>query len=621
MKRYKGDGVGPASWWSFWAPIGVSVACSLIFTARTSFVVNGEVYFTLFDDAMISMRYARNLAAGYGLLWNPGQPPVEGYTNFLWTLWMALLHLLPVPESKVALLVMISGMVLLVANLLIVRMIASRLAPAAPLVPALALWLTALYYPLTYWTLRGMEVGLITLIISTAVLVALRLRDRFRRGDLIALGALMALGILTRPDVVIPCVVISGFVLWTVNPEYRRPVAIVLAGTMFGTLAVHTAFRLHYYGSPLPNTFYLKVRGASLASRVSRGLFGLFVLDLLHLIVPLALSVLHLRVRDRTPRGLDGAHLLAAIFVALCAYSVYVGGDVWDSFQFANRYVTPATPGLLILAALGIAGLLRNQTRPRRSAIYGLALVFLVVGFLTGISPVSFEELAFTPADNLLRVGRSIILLTPIFVLPFLFRPSDIAGSPLDRRQSAVVIVFTIATITAISGQAASLWLVHNAAYVEDDAWATRYGLGLRAATTADATIAVTWGGAIPYFSRRPAIDLLGKSDRIVATRSRQPIAFNPGHDKWDYAYSIGQLRPDVVAELWHATPSDVAAIESWGYVRLAPWVFVRADSAQVDRLALKETACTILRGDPFLQGSPHRVVPDVENLAAPYCR
>jgi hypothetical protein len=40
----------------------------------------------LFDDAMISMRYARNFAEGYGLIWNPGQAPIEGYTNWLWTL-------------------------------------------------------------------------------------------------------------------------------------------------------------------------------------------------------------------------------------------------------------------------------------------------------------------------------------------------------------------------------------------------------------------------------------------------------------------------------------------------------------------------------------------------------
>ena len=40
------------------------------------------------DDAFISFRYARNLSEGLGLVFNAGER-VEGYTNFLWTLWTA----------------------------------------------------------------------------------------------------------------------------------------------------------------------------------------------------------------------------------------------------------------------------------------------------------------------------------------------------------------------------------------------------------------------------------------------------------------------------------------------------------------------------------------------------
>src|SRR5437868_4995961 len=41
------------------------------------------------EDAYISFRFARNLARGHGLVWNVGEPPVEGYTNFLWVLLCA----------------------------------------------------------------------------------------------------------------------------------------------------------------------------------------------------------------------------------------------------------------------------------------------------------------------------------------------------------------------------------------------------------------------------------------------------------------------------------------------------------------------------------------------------
>ena len=103
--------------------------------------------------------------------------------------------------------------------------------------------------------------------------------------------------------------------------------------------------------------------------------------------------------------------------------------------------------------------------------------------------------------------------------------------------------------------------------------------------------------------------------------RTRQPaVGFEPGHDKWDYAYSIGDLRPDVVAQLWHANDDDIRRIEGWGYVRLAPWVFVRADSDRVDRAAVKRVACTVLRADPFVLGSETKSVPNLHDLERQYC-
>ena len=35
------------------------------------------------EDAAILMRYAQNLASGHGIVWNVGENPVEGATDFL----------------------------------------------------------------------------------------------------------------------------------------------------------------------------------------------------------------------------------------------------------------------------------------------------------------------------------------------------------------------------------------------------------------------------------------------------------------------------------------------------------------------------------------------------------
>src|SRR5207237_5759490 len=79
-----------------------------LFIYRTSFVIDGVRYFSLFDDAMVSMRYAKNLAHGFGLVWNPGGERIEGYTNPLWVLFMSLVHLLPIPQIKTSLFVQIA---------------------------------------------------------------------------------------------------------------------------------------------------------------------------------------------------------------------------------------------------------------------------------------------------------------------------------------------------------------------------------------------------------------------------------------------------------------------------------------------------------------------------------
>src|SRR5687768_10954266 len=68
----------------------IGCAYAVFFCASTR-DISGHALGT--DDAYISYRYARNWVAGHGLVFNPGDP-VEGYTNLLYVLLMALPMLL-----------------------------------------------------------------------------------------------------------------------------------------------------------------------------------------------------------------------------------------------------------------------------------------------------------------------------------------------------------------------------------------------------------------------------------------------------------------------------------------------------------------------------------------------
>jgi hypothetical protein len=151
-----------------------------IFVARTAFRIGGITHLALVDDAMVGMRYPRHLAQRYGLAWNVGEKPIKGFTNPGWLLMMAVLHLLPLAASKISLAVIIIAALILLANTLVVYRICGAISPGSRYAPLIASAITALYFPLVFWSLRGMEVGLLTLLVDLSVLAALRLTSNGR---------------------------------------------------------------------------------------------------------------------------------------------------------------------------------------------------------------------------------------------------------------------------------------------------------------------------------------------------------------------------------------------------------------------------------------------------------
>jgi hypothetical protein len=357
-----------------------SLLASGAFIARTMFVVDGERYFTLFDDAMISMRYARNLANGDGLLWNPGETPVEGYSSLLWTLWMACLHAVQLPASKVALAVMISSAAILIAHLWFVHRIALTVSDGCRRTAACSVALVGFYYPLVFWSVRGLEVGLHTLIASAAAWQVLQLRRAVHTRRFGALAALLASAVLVRPDAVVLCAVVIVFAVRAAAPGTRAKSAAALIVPLLAIAAAHTMFRLAYYGDVLPNTYYLKLTGAPFSERLTSGVIALATLTLWHLLVPVALaSVIWRRVNEE-----PALSLLAVIVVGQCAFSVYAGGDAWEWMNYANRYITVGMPALLILAACGMTRILdRCGAQGRSRTAMAVVLVSAVLGQTT----------------------------------------------------------------------------------------------------------------------------------------------------------------------------------------------------------------------------------------------
>ncbi|HEX8065396.1 MAG TPA: hypothetical protein VF520_02585 [Thermoleophilaceae bacterium] len=582
---------------------GLAALFYAIFVARTAFLVDGRIHFTLFDDAMVSMRYGRNLAEGAGLAWNPGQDPVEGYTNLLWTLWMGAVHLTGAGDALAPLVVMLSGAAILVVNLFAVRALVREIAPGRRDMALAAMAATALYYPLAYWTLRGMEVGLVALLTTLVVLYAVRLERAPDRRTLASLAAVMAAGVLTRDDVLIPCLVASAYVVLRCCGR-RAACLLALGGAIAAAVAAHEAFRLLYYDSLLPNTYDLKMGGVALSDRVSRGAAALANVTWATLWVPAALAAAGLAARrGRRAVAAGPTVLMLAIVGALAAYSVYVGGDAWEFMSATNRFLTPAVPLLLVAACLGFATLAdARPALPGRRALPAL-VALLAVGALhaaAGLAGHRVVELPQVPSGGVPGPRLEIAAALGAGLLA-----AAIALARSRSRPRLVWPAFAVALVVATSGAHLYEWRWENATYADVDARMARYGVHLREATAPGTSVAVAWGGAIPYFDRRPSVDLLGKSDRTIARERPHPGPLHPGHMKWDYDHSLGRLRPDVVAQLWRPSASDLALAERLGYEELAPpgargtvQVYVRRDAAGVDRDRLRRALPDLLAED-----------------------
>jgi hypothetical protein len=556
--------------------IAAAAAFYAVFVARTAFLWNGRPCFSLFDDAMVSMRYARNLAEGNGLVWNPGEAPVEGYTNLLWTLWMGLVHLAPVPESTVSLLVMLTGVVILLVNTLVTIAIARRLSGLPGWAAAASAALVAFHFPLVFWTLRGLEVGLLTLLVAMAILFALRWEAVGRVADLIGVAAALAAGVLTRPDAVVPGVVVAAYLTAGAEPRRRKRIVAATFGVLFGAAALHTAFRYAYYGDFFPNAYYLKLTGVPLIDRLGRGIEAFrhsVVVELWPALALLAWGAAALR--DRRVR------LLIAVFVAQVAYSVVVGGDAWEWTRFANRYLTVGGPALVISAVAASAGI-GSSSGPRRAGAWRLLVLGLWM-MLEGLLLPAQEQRRFPwfgryngpAALGLASCGIGMLFLGGMALL----RTNHRWGWRLSRPAPAVLLLLLYAPNYY-------RWARHSAPLVREDGVMARAGMALQRATEGHVSVAADWAGAIPYFARRPAVDLLGKNDRHVA-RGPLRAAFYPGHSKWDVEYSIGRLRPDIVVWTRFTTAADRLHLDRLGYERFPNGISVLRAATGVDREAI----------------------------------
>jgi len=357
------------------------------------------------DDAFISFRYARNLSEGIGLVFNEGER-VEGYSNFLWTLWAAAGLSLGCEAEGWA---NLWGLIFYLGSILLLLWNHNawnrKIADAKWWIPVAALGAVA-HRDWSVWATGGLETSLFTFLLLASYFAFVWHPSSTRW--LVLSGLLAGLAALTRPDGALPALVLGLFVIAYGRP--RRKAILVYALPFVVVWMTFIGWRLWYYGDVVPNTYYAKSAYLAWYEQGWHYLALYFEKYWVLLFGPGLLLAVFLIRRIRRPvlEGADGARwklhvlLAAAIAVTYTFYIVRVGGD----FMFA-RMLIPVTPFYFILLERGLMAIFRS--RPVNG--HG-ALLILLAAMVVTPQPVTGTAWRHGVADERLYYsGERIVLL------------------------------------------------------------------------------------------------------------------------------------------------------------------------------------------------------------------
>jgi len=291
------------------------------------------------DDAFLSFRYAEHLSLGKGLVFNVGEY-VEGYSNFLWTLFLGLGMFMGIsPETfSIAL-----GIMFFTATLLLCTRIGGGLVGLCTI--------AAMFHIRSYAT-SGLESSLFWFLLVSLLWCVQE--HKVRLGGVITL-----LLVLCRPEGLI-CILLG---MGAFSAKQTR--WIYLRWMLPGVL-LYFLWKLWYFQELLPNTYWAKGN----EWRFDQGwlyfilclkMYGLALLGFLYLFRP----------KSRQ-------HVLLFGFVGLVSLQLIKGGG---GFMFA-RLALP----ILIMLFLALEYWAHDKLSKQRYLVFAL-----VMGFLVLVSPYPSE--------------------------------------------------------------------------------------------------------------------------------------------------------------------------------------------------------------------------------------
>lgn len=363
------------------------------------FIIHSIYLSVLAEDAFISFRYAYNFVNGFGLVWNTGDLPVEGYTNFLWVILCSVGLFINLELATFSqLLGILSGII----TLIYVYKIAKKILGFKTKTTLLPCLMLAVSGPFATWASSGMETNFFTLFIVGSIFYELNFWLNYRRSSLILLFLFLLLATLTRPEGFGFFLILFVFHLLKTkesksSTQFRQ--SLLAAFIIFIIpFTVYFVWRFSYFGYFLPNTYYAKTGGGIF--QWLRGLAYIFYFFLHYLLPALPIVTIFIWISLGRIKLKMAVHEIVLkinndnrvyaffIFISICilysVYIIYVGGDYMAMYRFFVPILSLIY--LLITECYNIISTSSSSIIKRKLSF--ILLIFFILGTIIQSTPL-----------------------------------------------------------------------------------------------------------------------------------------------------------------------------------------------------------------------------------------
>ncbi len=297
------------------------------------------------DDAFISFRYAQHFVDGHGLVFNldPKEAPVEGYTNFSWTMWLALGSMLGFGHEGLTTWSMFWGVVCHAGTVLLLAMMAWRVSNGRAVVPIAACAYAAVHHASSLAP-AGLETALFVLLGTVMLRFAMSMRCVREAWLMGFVGVICAM---TRPDGALFVGMGGLFVLYDAIKRRAPRMLVAYAAPFVLVFVPYLLWRYSYYGYWVPNTAFAKSASEPFVSQGWAYVSGF--LACYYALIPAVIPLVWFACRKPDLLAPVDPSLGRRPWLVVLAFTVpYVGFVIWVGGDFMfGRFLLPVLPALL----------------------------------------------------------------------------------------------------------------------------------------------------------------------------------------------------------------------------------------------------------------------------------